>query len=183
MCASNTCKHVYILEGRISFYKQLHAMWVKTKWEKKGCVSHWPPLLQTLRQSLPLVALGRCLVQRVCYRISTRCGRGEMQMCHHSSGTSRREQSGCAGDGCSPSPELQHIAWSESKFCGSSQPQQGGTHPPTSSSASACWGWDRLDVDVHVWPSYHRAHLALGQQGETDTFGHSSSCFNAECLQ
>lgn len=120
MCASNTYKHVYILEGQISFYNQLHAMWVKIEWKKEGCISHWPPLLQTLQQSLRLIALRRCLVQRVCNRIclpSTRCDWGEMQMCHGPSGTSSRERSKYVGDGSSSSPELQHIVQSKSKFC------------------------------------------------------------------
>lgn len=59
VCASNTCKHVYFLEGQIS-----RKMWVKTKWDKEGYVSSWPPLLQMLQQSSPQ-ALKRCLVQSV----------------------------------------------------------------------------------------------------------------------
>lgn len=134
-------------------------------------------------RSLPLLAFGSCLVQRVCYCISTRCDRWEMQMCHCPSGASSREQSKCAGKGSSPSLEQRHIVRSERKLCGSNQPQQRGKHPPSCSLASACWGWDHLDIDVYVWPSYHRAHFALGWRGDTDSFGCTSSCSNADCLK
>lgn len=71
--------------------------------------------------------------------------------------------------------------WGE-KLCESSQSRQRDQHPLTAALASACLGWDRLDVDVYAWTSHHRAHLA-SVEGEPDTFGHASSRCNAKCLK